>query len=199
MFKKNISRYWQKSWHRCSFSVVFSWSWHHWDGQLPELSEALHHHAVMSNISTTQLTHFIMLTVYMSFCRLKHFTEHMEDRNAALLKSTVWISLVIISFRTTFSMKGSHNTINPYFKNLLSVVRRSVHVVVTRYMEQECICQNHVQCDIYPTTLTSEVVLPSYQYFLQHIHQTGMTKKVSNESDALGQYGKPFRCLYWQE
>ena len=149
----------------------------------------------MGNVSATQLTHFIMLMVYMSFCRLKHYTEHMEDRNAAMLKSIVWMSLVIISFRTTFSMKGSHNTINPYFKNLSSVVRRSVHLVVTRYMEQECTCQNHVQCDIYPTTLTSEIVLPSYQDFLQHIHQAGMTKKVSNESDVLGQYGKTIQML----
>ena len=157
--------------------------------------KALHHHTIMGNVSTTQLTHFIMLMVYMSFCRLKHYTMHMVDRNAALLKSAVWMSLVIMSFRTTFSMKGSHNTINPYFKNLPSVVRRSVHVVVTRYMEQECTCLNHVQCDVYPTTLTSEVVLPSYWHFLQHIHQTGMTKKVSNESDALSQYGKTIQML----
>ena len=46
-----------------------------------------------------------------------------------------------------------------------------------------------------PTTLTSEVVLPRYQHFLQHIHQTGMTKKVSNESDSLGQYGKTIQML----
>ena len=158
--------------------------------------KALHHHTIMGNISTTQLTHFIKLMVYMSFYRLGHYTEHMVDKNAALLKSAVWISLVIMSFRTTFSMRGSHNTINPYFKNLLTVVRRSVHVVVTRYMEQECSCQNHIQCDIYPTTLTSEVVLPSYRHFLQHIQQTGWirqvscesgwTRKVSNESNALG-------------
>ena len=115
--------------------------------------KALHYHAVMSNISTTQITYFFMLMVYMSFCRLNHYTEHMEDRDAVLLKNTIWMSLVIISFRKTCSMKGSHNTINPYFKNPPSVVRRSVHVVVTRYMEQDCTCQNHLQCDIYPTTL----------------------------------------------
>ena len=157
--------------------------------------KALHHHAVMGNISTTQITHLIMLMVYMSFCRIKHYTEHTEDRDAVLLKTTIWMSLVIMSFRITFSMRESHNTINPYFKNLPSVVRRNIHVAVTRYMEQECTCQNHVQCDIYPTTLTSEVVLPSYQYLLLHIHQTGMTKKVSNESDALGQYGKTIQIL----
>ena len=100
-----------------------------------------------------------------------------------------------MSFRTTFSMRGSHNTINPYFKKLPSVVRISVHVVVTRYMEQECTCQNHVQCDIDPKTLTSKIVLLRYQHFLQHIHQTGMTRKVSNESDALGQYGKTIQML----
>ena len=125
--------------------------------------KALHHPTVMGNVSITQLTHLIMLMVYMSFCRQNHYTEHMGNRNAALLKSTVWISQVITFFRTTFSMKGSHNTINPYFKNLPSVVRRIVHVAITRYMEQECTCLNHVLCDIYPTTLTSEVVLPSYQ------------------------------------
>ena len=119
----------------------------------------------------------------------------MVDRNAALLKSTVGMILMIMSFRTTFSMTGSHNTINPYFKNLLSVVRRSVHVVVSRYMEQECTCQNHVKCDIYPTTLTSEFVIPSYQHFLQHIHQTGIIRKLFNESDALGQYGKTIMML----
>ena len=157
--------------------------------------KALHHLTIKGNVSTTQLTHFIMLMVYMSFCRLKHYTVHMVDRNAALLKSAVWMSLVILSFRTTFSMKGSHNTINVYFKNLHSVVRRSVHVVVTRYMEQECTCLNHVQCDVYPTALTSEVVLPSYQHYLQHIHQTGMTKNVSNETDVLKQYCKTIQMF----
>ena len=157
--------------------------------------KAMHHHAVMGNISATQITHFIMLMVYMSFCRHKHYTEHMEDRDAVLLKTTIWMSLVIMSYRTTFAIRGSHNTINPYFKNLPSVVRRNSHVAVTKYMEQVCTCQNHVQCDIYPTTLTSEVVLPSYQHFLQHIHQTGMTKKVSNESDALDKYDKTIQIF----
>ena len=123
----------------------------------------------MGNISTTQVTHFIMLMVYMTFCRLKHCTEYIGGRNGELLKSSIWMSLLFISFRTTFSMKGGHQIINPYFKDFPSVVRRNLHVAVIRYMEQECTCQNHVQCDIYPTSLTSEVVLPSYQHFLQHI------------------------------
>ena len=148
-----------------------------------DFPKALHHHTLMGNVSTTQLTHFIML---MSFCRLGHYTEHVGDKNAALLKSTVWMSLVIMSFRATFLMRGSHNTINPYFKNLPSVIRRGVLVIVTRCMEQECSCQNHIQCDIYPTTLISEIVLFSYQHFLQHIQQTGVTRKVSNDYDTLG-------------
>ena len=41
--------------------------------------KALHHHTIVGNVSTTQLTHFIMLMVYMPFCRLKYYTEHMED------------------------------------------------------------------------------------------------------------------------
>ena len=65
----------------------------------------------------------------------------------------------------------------------------------TRYMEQECTCQNHVQCDIYPTQLTSQVVLPSYEHFLQHLQLTGMTKRISNESDVLSQYGKTILIL----
>ena len=40
--------------------------------------KVLHHHSVMGNISTTQVTHFIMLIFYMPFCRLKHYTEYME-------------------------------------------------------------------------------------------------------------------------
>ena len=102
-----------------------------------EFLKALHHHTIMGNVSTTQLTHFILLMVYMSFCGQNHYIEHMVDRNAALLKSTVLMSLVIMSSRTSFSMRGSHNTINPYFKNVPSVVRRSVHLIVTRYMEQD--------------------------------------------------------------
>ena len=100
--------------------------------------KVLHHHSVMGNISTTQGTHFIMLLVYMSFCRLKHYTENLEDRNGELLKSSIWMSLLIISFRTTFSIKGGHQTMNPYFMDLSSVVRRNLHVVFISYMEQVC-------------------------------------------------------------
>ena len=90
-------------------------------------------------------------------------------------------------------MKGGHNIINPYYKNLPCVVRRNLHVAVIRYMEQDCLCANHVQCDTVPTTLTSEVVLPSYQHFLQRTHQTGPTK--TSESETLNQYGKTVLML----
>ena len=157
--------------------------------------KVLHHHTFMGNVSTTQLTHFIMLMVYMSFCRLNHYTRCMTDKEAVLLKVAVQMTLVIMAFRTTFSMKGGHNIINPYFKTLPSEVRRNIHVVTTRYMEQKCTCQNHVQCDIYPTLLTSQVVLPSYEHFLQHLQLAGMTKLISNESDVLSQYGKTILML----
>ena len=79
--------------------------------------KVLHHHTFMDNVSTTQLTHFIMLMVYMSFCRLNHYTRCMTDKEAVLLKVAVQMTLVIMAFRTTFSMKGGHNIINPYSKH----------------------------------------------------------------------------------
>ena len=109
---------------------------------------ALQHHVYMGNVSTTQLIHFIIFMVYMSFCRLSHYTKYMTNREAVLLKAAVQISLVIMAFKTTFSMRGGHNTVNPYFKNIPTVVRRNLHVINTRYIEQQCTCQNHVQCDI---------------------------------------------------
>ena len=105
------------------------------------------------------------------------------------------MTLVIMAFKTTFSMKGGHKIINSYFKTLPSEVRRNIHVITTRYMEQECTCQNHVQHDINPTQLTSLVVLPSYEHFLQHLQLTGMNKRISNETDILSQYGKTILML----
>ena len=157
--------------------------------------KVLHHHTSMGSVSTIQLTHFIMLMVYMSFCRLNHYTSCMTDEEAVLLKIAVQITLVIMTFKTTFSMKEGHSIINSYFNTLLSEVRRNIHVVTIKYMEQECTCQNHVQCDIKPTLLTSQVVLPSYEHFLQHLQLTGMTKNISNETDVLSQYGKTILML----
>ena len=59
----------------------------------------------MGNVSITQLIHFMILMVYMSFCRLNHYTEYMSDRDAVLLKAAVHISLMIMAFKTTFSMR----------------------------------------------------------------------------------------------
>ena len=132
------------------------------------------------NVSITQLIHFITFMVYMSLCRLSHYTEYMSDRDAVLPKAAVHISLVIMAFKTTFSMRGGHNSVDPYFKNIPTIVRRNLHVVNTRYIEQQYTCQNHVQCDIYPIPLTAEVVLPSYNHVLQCIHLTGTISKETN-------------------
>ena len=44
--------------------------------------KVLHHHTFMGNVSTTQLTHYIMLMVYMSSYRLNHYTKCMTDEEA---------------------------------------------------------------------------------------------------------------------
>ena len=157
--------------------------------------KVLHQYTSMGSVSTIQLTHFMMLMVYMSFCRLNHYTSCMTDKEAVLLKVAVQMTLVIMAFKTTISMKGGHKIINSYFKTLPSEVRRNIHVVTTKYMGQECTWQNHVQCDIKPTLLTSQVVLPSYEHFLQHLQLTGMTQRISNETDVLSQYGKTILML----
>ena len=116
----------------------------------------------------------------------------MSNREAVLLKAAVHISLVIIAFKTTFSMRGGHHSINPYLKNLPPVVRRNLHVVNTRYLEQQCTCKNHVQCDIYPVPLTTEVVLPTYPHFL-NVHNLFGT--ISRETNILGDYGKTIQMM----
>ena len=155
--------------------------------------KVLLHHLVMGNISTTQVTQFIILMVYMSICRLKHYSDAMEERHAMMLKSSIWMTLVIMAFRTTFTMMGGTKTINTYYRNIPVKVRRQLHVAVIRYMEQDCVCPNHVQCDIVPFSLTSEVVLPSYQHYLEREHHLKGAKV--NESEALSQFGKTILML----
>ena len=155
--------------------------------------KVLLHHLVMGNISTTQVTQFTILMVYMSICRLKHYSDAMEDRHAMMLKSSIWMTLVIMAFRTTFTMMGGTKIINTYYRNIPATVRRHLHVAVIRYMEQDCMCPNHVQCDIVPFSLTSEVVLPSYQHFLEREHHLKGAKV--NESEALNQFGKTILML----
>ena len=155
--------------------------------------KVLLHHLVMGNISTTQVTQFIILMVYMSICRLKHYSDAMEDRHAMMLKSSIWMTLVIIAFRTTFTMMGGTKIINTYYRNIPATVRRHLHVAVIRYMEQDCMCPNHVQCDIVPFSLTSEVVLPSYQHYLEREHHLKGAKV--NESEALNNFSKTILML----
>ena len=155
--------------------------------------KVLLHHLVMGNISTTQVTQFTILMVYMSICRLKHYSDAMENRHAMMLKSSIWMTLVIMAFRTTFTMMGGTKIINTYYRNLPATVRRHLHVAVIRYMEQDCMCPNHVQCDIVPFSLTSAVVLPSNQHYLEREHHLKGAKV--NESEALNQFGKTILML----
>ena len=89
--------------------------------------KVLHHHSVMGNISNTHVTHFIMLMVYMSICRLKHYTQYLEGLDGELLTASIWMTLVIMSFRTTFSMKEEHHIINPYFKKKCTCCCYQIH------------------------------------------------------------------------
>ena len=110
----------------------------------------------------------------------------MREEDAINLEVAVWMSIVIMAFRTSFHAEGSHRTINPYFKVLNTIIRRRLHVIITRYLERECVCQNHVQCDLFPNILTSEIILPSYQHFLQYIQKKGFYRfSITNESEAL--------------
>ena len=155
--------------------------------------KVLLHHLVMGNISTNQVTQFTILMVYMSICRLKHYSDAMENRHAMMLKSSIWMTLVIMAFRTKFTLMGGTKIINTYYRNIPATVRRHLHVAVIRYMEQDCMCPNHVQCDIVPFSLTSEVVLPSYQNYLEREHHLKGAKV--NESEALNQFGKTILML----
>ena len=160
--------------------------------------KALHHHLVMGTVNMTQLGHFLILMTYMSFCRLNHYTDYLSDSEEALIEPALWMCLVIISFRSTFHMKKAHRTINPYFKVLPTKVRRRLHVIITRYIEQECNCENHVQCDIFPSPLTTEMILPSYQHFIQYLHQKGYTIEGGNiptESEALNRYAETITMI----
>ena len=158
--------------------------------------KALHHHMVMGNVTINQLGQFLILMTYMSFCRMNHYTDYMKDEDAVNLEVAVWMSIVIMAFRTSFHAEGSHRTINPYFKVLNTIIRRRLHVIITRYLEQECVCKNHVQCDLFPNTLTSEIILPSYQHFLQYLQEKGFSRfSITNESEALSRYGKTITMI----
>ena len=160
--------------------------------------KALHHHLVMGTVNMTQVGHFLIPMTYMSFCRLNHYTDYLSDSEEALIEPALWMCLVIISFGSTFHMKEAPRTINPYFKVLPTRVRRRLHVIITRYMEQKCHCENHVQCDIFPSPLTTEMILPSYQHFIQYLHQKGYTIEggsIPTESGALNRYAETITMI----
>ena len=160
--------------------------------------KALHHHLVRETVNMTQIGHFLILMTYMSFCRLNHYTDYLSDSEEALIEPALWMCLVIISFRSTFHMKETQRTINPYFKVLPTKVKRRVHVIITRYLEQECHCENHVQCDIFPSPLTTEIILPSYQHFIQYLNQKGYTIEggsIPTESGALNRYAETITMI----
>ena len=79
---------------------------------------------------------------------------------------------------------------------LNTIIRRRLHVILTRYLEQEYVCKNHIQCDLYPNILTSEIILPSYQHFLQFIQDKGFSRfSITSESDILSKYGKTITMI----
>ena len=160
--------------------------------------KALHHHLVMGTVNMAQVGHFLILMTYMSFCRLNHYTDYLSDSEEALIEPALWMCLVIISFRSTFHMKEALGTINPYFKVLPTKVKRRLHVITTRYMKQECHCENHIQCDIFPSPLTTEMILLSYQHFIQYLYQKGYTIEggsIPTESGALNRYAETITMI----
>ena len=89
---------------------------------------ALQHNVFMGDVSVTQLIHFIILMVYMSFCRLTHYTEYMTDREAVLLKAAIQISMVTIAFKTTFSIQRRSSLYQPIYDKLTtSSKKKSAH------------------------------------------------------------------------
>ena len=174
--------------HQCGILM----DWNIFEMQNYELFlKALHHHLVMGTVNMTQVGHFLILMTYMSFCRLNHYTDYLSDSEEALIEPALWMCLVIISFRSTFHMKEAHRTISPYFKVLPTKVKRRLHIIITRDLEQECHCENHIQCDIFSCPLITEMILPSYQHFIQYLHQKGYTIEggsILTESGALNSY-----------
>ena len=159
--------------------------------------KALHHHMVMGNVTLNQLGHFLILMTYMSFCRIRTLYCLHERRGCCVnLEIAVWMSIVIVAFRTSFHAEGAHRTINPYFNVLNTIIRRRLHVILTRYLEQECVCKNHVQCDTSPNILTSEINLPSYEHFLHYILEKGFSRfSIVSESEILSKYGKTITMI----
>ena len=67
---------------------------------------------------------------------------------------------------------------------------------ITDLLSLECMCKNHVQCDISPNILTSEIILPSYQHFLHYIQEKGFSRfSIVSESEILSKYGKTITMI----
>ena len=53
-------------------------------------------------------------------------------------------------------------------------------------------------CDIFPSPLTTEMILPSYQHFIQYLHQKGYTIEggsIPTESGALNRYAETITMI----
>ena len=164
---------------------------------------ALHHHLVMGTVNMTQVGHFLILMTYMSFCRLNHYTDYLSDREGAMIEPALWMCLVIISFRSTFQMKGAHRTINPYFKG------------TANKSEKKTPC-NHYQ--IHGTRMSLPESCPVWHFSisfdnwnstpkLSTLHPISSSERLYNRGEAVFQLNqelwtgmlKPSPWLFWQE
>ena len=82
----------------------------------------LHHHMVMGNVIISHLGNFLILMIYLSFFRMNHNIDYITDEGATNLGCAV--EPCYHSFQDHLHYKGSHRTINPYFKVLNTIVRR---------------------------------------------------------------------------
>ena len=136
---------------------------------------------------------------YLSFCRLNHYTDYLSDSEEALIEPALWMCLVIISFRSTFHMKEAHRTINPYIKVLPTKVRRRLHVIINQiHGNKNVIVRIMSSVTFFPSPLTTEMILPSYQHFIQYLHQKGYTIEggsISTKSGALNRYAETITMI----
>ena len=80
--------------------------------------KALHHHMVMGNVTISQLGQFLILMTYMSFCRMNHYTNYMKDEDSVNLGIAVWLSIVIMAFRTSIHAEGFTQNHQPLFQGV---------------------------------------------------------------------------------
>ena len=120
----------------------------------------------------------------------------MREEDSINLEIAVWMSIVIVAFRTSFHAEGAHRTINPYFNVLNTIIRRRLHVILTRYLEQECVCKNHVQCDISQTFLPLKSFFPAMNISSTTSWRKALSKfSIVGESEILSKYGKTITMI----